>query len=314
MSIFTSVGTPVSNMDWEYVNARADLDWTVSKRPVYVQDANNTLHSSNKFFATTRDDNNAILGVVGPDYAVCQNYELAYLCERLSGNNGVTIRSAGSLQGGSRVWYQMEGDPFDVYGDDTVIPTVLITNGHNGMWPLNVLPTTNRVFCENTLNMAISQGRKNNMLISIKHSTNLSSRLENLIIAMEEFETRKNIFRTNSVILANKDVSVEFVQSFWTNVYIKMFGDVHSNPSTESEEKDNERAESVMIRWTNTFDYEKSRSGTNLWTAFNAVTNWLDHDQQYRGNNKLENKFVNNLFGDVAKQKIEVFNQALTLV
>jgi hypothetical protein len=93
-----------------------------------------------------------------------------------------------------------------------------------------------------------------------------------------------------------------------------MFGDIHNNPSNEKEVDANNRAASVMIRWSNTFDEEAGQVGYNMWNAANAVTNWLDHGQIYRGNKKTENKFNDVVFGNRAKYKIDVMNAALALV
>ena len=69
-----------------------------------------------------------------------------------------------------------------------------------------------------------------------------------------------------------------------------------------------------MIKWSNTFDLETPLSGSNLWTAMNAVTYWIDHNQIYRGNNKAENRFVDVLFGTGAKEKVAVMDRALSMV
>lgn len=314
-NIFLNNGTDVTNATMTEATAKAGLDWTVSKRPIYVQSDNNSeYHTTNRFFATTRDDSDHILGIVGPDYKVIQNHELAYMAERIQGND-IQVESAGSIRNGSRVWYQLRGNPFGIGPKkDENVPMCLLTNGHDGMNPLCILPTTRRVICENTLNMALQQGRKSKMFISLKHTGNISDRLESLVDAISDFKDRTEIFRSKADILARAEVSTEFVQKFWTQVYMDSFGKIHDNPTKESEVDDNKEASSTMLKWAETFDSEVKLSGANLWTATNAVTYWLDHQQIYRGNNKTENRFVDVLFGDRAKQKIDVMNQALSLV
>jgi hypothetical protein len=66
-----------------------------------------------------------------------------------------------------------------------------------------------------------------------------------------------------------------------------------------------------MIKWADTFDSEVKHSGANLWTAMNAVTNWLDHNQVYRGSGKTDNRFNDTVFGKGASEKVEVMNMAL---
>jgi phage/plasmid-like protein (TIGR03299 family) len=314
MSIFTQVGSDVTQTSsLNEAMQQADLNWTVSKRPIYVP-TQTEYATTNKWFANTRDDVDHILGIVGPDYQIIQNSELAYMASRVCGTD-VKVETCGSIQGGQRVWLQLSSNPFAVGPKkDEVQPKFLLTNGHTGMHPLAALPTTVRVICENTLNMALNTGRKNNMMITLKHTGNIQDRLESLINAIHEFKDRTQNFQEKAEVLANKSVSTEFVQNFWTNVYMDMFGNIHNNPTTEQQNEDNKDARSTMIKWSNTFDLETPVSGSNLWTAMNAVTYWIDHNQIYRGNNKAENRFVDVLFGTGAKEKVAVMDRALSMV
>jgi phage/plasmid-like protein (TIGR03299 family) len=313
MSIFQQIGKDVTGSN-NITQAMTDagLDWNVSKRQIFVQ-GNADMCTTNKWYANTRDDNDQILGIVGPDYQVIQNSELAYMAERVCGGN-VKVETCGLLHGGERVWIQLASNPFDVGPNkDEVQPKFLLTNGHTGMHPLAALPTTTRVICENTLNMALNVGRKTNMMITLKHTGGINARIESLITAIEDFKFRTNDFQIKANFIAGKSVTTEFVQKFWTQVYVDMFGNIHNEPTTEEHKEDNEQAKSVMIKWANTFDLEQKVSGANLWTAMNAVTYWLDHDQLYRGKNKAENRFVDVLFGQRAKEKVNIMEYALSV-
>ena len=312
MSAFNTIGTHVDGLSMDEAINQANLNWTVSKRPIFVLSENDQdWHGTNRFFATTRDDNNHILGVVGPDYQVVQNEELMYLCERLQGSD-VRIEGAGSFNNGSRVFVQMRGNAFDVGPkNDVNIPMTLFTNGHDGQWPLSCLPTSIRVICQNTLNMALRQGKKNNMLISLKHTGNIQDRLDSMVEAIENWKLRSQEFEVKANDLARKEVTTEFVQAFWTHVYMNMFGDMHESPMNDDQIADNKAASSTLVKWSNTFDSEVKHSGANLWTAMNSITYWLDHQQIYRGEKKSENRFNDILFGKGAKEKVDVMNAAL---
>ena len=43
--------------------------------------------------------------------------------------------------------------------DDLVVPYALVCNGHDGETMLRIMPTTTRVVCDNTLTLALSEGR-----------------------------------------------------------------------------------------------------------------------------------------------------------
>jgi hypothetical protein len=60
--------------------------------------------------------------------------------------------------------------------DDVIQPYVLLVNSHDGSTALRMIPTTVRVVCMNTLNLALSHaGRKEG--ISIRHRPNLDQRV-----------------------------------------------------------------------------------------------------------------------------------------
>lgn len=315
MSAFNAIGAPIEGLSMDEAINQANLNWTVSKRPIFVQSGRDQdWHSTNKFFATTRNDNDHILGIVGTDYQIVQNEELMYLCERLQGPD-VRIETAGSFNSGSRVFVQMRGNAFDVGPKgDVNIPMTLFTNGHDGQWPLSSLPTSIRVICQNTLNMALKQGKKNNMLISLKHTGNIQDRLDAMVEAIENWKIRTNDFQNKAETLARREVNTEFVQKFWLDVYTNMFGDAHESPMNEDQIADNKAASSTLVKWSNTFDSEVKHSGANLWTAMNSITYWLDHQQIYRGEKKAENRFNDILFGNGAKEKVDVMNFALASV
>jgi len=314
MNIFNVVGYDVNGLTQEEALTFADLNWTVAKQPIWTDGINGPITSA-KHFATVRQDNQAILGIVGPDYAPVQNHELLYLCERVAKDSQITIETAGPLFGGSRVWIQLKGDCFDVGPKkDQNYTTTLFTNGHDGLWPLCSLPTSYRVVCQNTLNMAINEGRKKNMIISMKHVGDMQSRLEQMYMAIQEFKDRAVDFKEKVNLLGNTPVSTEFVQEFWTKVYIDLYGNFSSDPTTEDQKEKFDHAKSKVLKWINVFDSEVKESGANLWTAMNAVTYDLDHNQIYRGDRKYENRFNDILFGNGAKEKINVMNRALSMV
>lgn len=307
MSIFTTAGRNVDGMSMAEAIAHANLDWTVTTQPVLYQHEAE-IKADGQYYANVRQDTGRVLGIVGSGYRVIQNSEVAAMAEAINGKN-VRIETVGNLYQGERIWFLMRGDSFNVGNrDDEVRPYTLLTNAHNGKHTLSVLPTTVRVICENTLNAAL---RRSKMSVTIKHTGNIQSRISSLLDGIEFFRVRTEEFAKQANLMAQREVTTDFVQTFWTNVYISQFGEIHENPVNADQADDNSKAVSTMIKWSNTFDSESRITGANLWTAANAVTNWLDHDQIYRGNNKTDNKFDDILFGDRAKAKIRVMEYAL---
>ena len=82
------------------------------------------------------------------------------------------------------------------------------------------------------------------------------------------------------------------------------------NPQNIDEQRKLNKFTSVKIKLWDIFDKE-AELGSNMWTAFNAVTNHIDHNTTYRGERKAENKFYGNLYGTAATKKDKILSYSL---
>lgn len=97
------------------------------------------------------------LGIVGPDYTVLQDHEVIRWFEPWIDSNSCTIETGGAIYGGSRFWVlaKLKQDPVDVVTGDPVEQYVVAINGHGGKIAFRAFPTTVRVVCKNTMQMAM---------------------------------------------------------------------------------------------------------------------------------------------------------------
>lgn len=153
----------------------AGIDWEVQQRPLFTSDdGQNANHKVEGWVANVRSDNGATLGIVGEGYKVVQNREAFAFTDALLGE-GVRYESAGSLQGGQRVWLLAKlPNPVTILGDK-VEPYLVFSNGHNGRNAVKVAITPVRVVCMNTLNMALD-GAKRSWVTT--HEGNIAAKLE----------------------------------------------------------------------------------------------------------------------------------------
>jgi phage/plasmid-like protein (TIGR03299 family) len=177
---------------------RFGLTWPVAQYPLVAKLPDGTeleipTHVAN--VRTADQDGNAIrhlLGVVGADYSVCQNRELAEFTDALAQTGRVTIESCGSVRGGKRVWFLARGEAFDVGGSDKVWPYVLVSNGHDGTQAIRITPTTVRVVCSNTLHMVIPDvegTQAESAAYVIRHSGLIADKLGQARQALAQYET-----------------------------------------------------------------------------------------------------------------------------
>src|ERR1041385_3578099 len=81
---------------------RAGLDWTVSRRAMFLQGGEPVPNSH----AIARDDNNRVVGVVGNRYTAIQNVEALKVLDGVVGSGEAVYANAGMFDGGSKVFLQ----------------------------------------------------------------------------------------------------------------------------------------------------------------------------------------------------------------
>ena len=137
--------------------------------------------------ANIRNDNHAVLGVVTDKYKVVQNDDAFAFTDNLLGE-GVTYETAGSLNGGKRVWLLAKLPERYKLLDDEVTPYLVFTNSHDGSGAIRVAVTPVRVVCNNTLNLALNTAKRS---WSVAHKGDIQKKLE---------EARNTLFMANQYL------------------------------------------------------------------------------------------------------------------
>jgi len=151
---------------------KAKLSWNVAQSPVQWMESDGTLRIDDSYMCNYRDDNGALLGIVGRGYTVVQNTDAFEFADHLIGE-GVQYEYVGSNKGGKRVWL-LAKMPERTILHDAYAPYLLFANGHDGNTAINVCMTPMRVACWNTMNLALRNARQR---WSFCHTTNVISRL-----------------------------------------------------------------------------------------------------------------------------------------
>lgn len=148
----------------------AGLDWKVLQEPVYTQ--------SEEFIkgykANVRDSDRKVLGVVTDRYKVIQNEEAFSFTDSLLGE-GVRYETAGSLQGGKKVWILARLPHEYIISGEQISPYLVFSNTHDGSGAIKVALTPIRVVCQNTLNLALDTARRS---WSMVHTGDVQGKLE----------------------------------------------------------------------------------------------------------------------------------------
>jgi phage/plasmid-like protein (TIGR03299 family) len=216
-----------------------------------------------------------VLGIVGSEYKPLQNRDAFQWFDPIVGEGKAIYHTAGALGDGERVWILAKlPDDIQVIGDDIANKFLLLSNSHDGTSSVQVKFTPVRVVCQNTLTMALNQGRG----IHVPHTRNLSERLaaarDALGIIRKRFDEIADDFRRMARIQVNTDR---------LNRYLAK---VFPTPSNPDDKRATFRVQQARLESTRLFTDGSGNSqqpvrGT-LWAAYNGIAEYVDYGTNLR--------------------------------
>src|SRR5262245_19963991 len=82
----------------------ASLNWLVESQPLYIKEPDGTFTMIDEVVANVRSDTRERLGIVTPDYSIIQNLKSFQIMDAIVGEAAAMYETAGSLNGGRRIW------------------------------------------------------------------------------------------------------------------------------------------------------------------------------------------------------------------
>ena len=321
----------------------AVLDWLVTKAPLHLADGTKVPGA----FATVRSDTGAALGVVGGNYVPFQNAESFRFMDALVGEGLATYETAGSLNGGKRVWIMARiPKELRVGQNDVITPYVLLTNRHDGGGAIRMLPTSVRVVCNNTLNMALGARGASKEGLSIRHTKNVEAAVEEARTKLGIIGRRVDTFQAQIDALAKVSLKDSEVRDYFEQLYPtgrrkapaarvgvdegglldsilqarQSGGEVVREllAAAEEEKSRTQKRNAKILEQLVANFHDKTNTLPGIegtaWAAYNAVSEWVDHQSTVRGKDDLAkaNSRMNSIFfGAGNDKKQEAFELAL---
>lgn len=243
------------------------LDWKVEQEPVYTETGN--LISG--FKANVRDTDQKILGVVTDRYKVIQNEEAFAFTDELLGE-GIRYETAGSLQGGKKVWLLAHMPHEYIIAGERISPYLVFSNTHDGSGSIRVAVTPVRVVCSNTLNLALDTAKRS---WSAVHTGNIRSKLEEakntLFMAASYMDELGREFET----LRKKKLTDKQVME-----YIGLLIPLDENGSPQQKKNIIRLQEDMKMRYFDAPDLQDV--GKNAYRFINAVSDFATHAEPLR--------------------------------
>ncbi len=259
----------------------AGLDWTT--RIESIQTTSGLPIVGRRSRAVIRNDNNTVLGVVGPRHKIIDNATCFDFMDAVAGRSGgITYETAGYLGIGERIWLLARTDNIIRVGKggrDEMAPYLLLHNAHDGSFVLRVLFTAIRVVCQNTLNEAL-QDRSG---VAIRHTGDVTSKVAQAQEVLGLAHTAFDDLAAQFTALSKHKLSDAQRHAFFKAAMA---------PAKVT--ADNPDAEDVNRRWPSVVakldeiaeagmgqaDFPEIR-GT-AWAAYNSITEYQDHHASFK--------------------------------
>lgn len=265
----------------------AELDWSVSKRPMFYSTKSEggldavSRRAVHEHYALVRDSDHRLLDVVGARYQPTQNKDAFEFFDGFVKECKLKMHTAGSLCDGQYVWALAKTEQsLRVSANDSLDSYVLLMSPHKLGKSLICQHTSVRVVCQNTLNLALQEGKT---AFRMSHARRFdehakSEAAEVLGLISKSFED----FGVQSQFLAGSKASDDDVRQFFGAVF---------NMDDKMIESEKQRKNSLLQRLL--LAYNGEAPGANLssakgtwWGVLNSVTFVLDHNS---GGNKDRN-------------------------
>jgi phage/plasmid-like protein (TIGR03299 family) len=283
----------------EQILELAGLNWPVHCQPIeYTNPTDGQVYTTETRRVLFRGDNATVLDTVGSDYQPFQNSEIMEFFREYAAAGDLNIDTAGSFEGGRRIWVLADLKKAFSIGDDEVKGYVLLMNPHiYGKGFMAKLVKT-RVVCANTLAAALREGGES---IKIWHNKQFNSVerqkvAERLGVAREMLDA----FKQEAELLASTILDQDTARKLAIRIVGKPGKELSDQPR-------------VVLRVLDL--YNGSGMGSQLasakdtaWGLLNGVTQYLDHEY----GKKPEIRMNRAWFGEGDVQKRKAFTTLLT--
>lgn len=251
--------TELTDATVESILEYADLDFTVSKRPIRYQKQDGTWADQADRVFVVRDTDEVPFDVVSKDYGVFQYSEAFDFLNHLEGAEFV---AAHALKDGKQAYMVVrlpDLDEFSAGGDQHELD-VLIRTSHDRTRAVEVFTMPMRIWCTNQLPIRpMGQGITNRW--SVNHIGNVNEKMHDAEKLVTNVRSYVEDFKNTAQRLVNIKLDTGNAQDILTRTLRKSV-------------KQDEVVESIVSLWQNADTVGNSDNG---WGLVNAVSDYYEH-------------------------------------
>lgn len=245
----------------------AGLDWRVLQEPIFT----GTDERVEGYKANIRDSDRKVLGVVTDRYKVIQNEEAFAFTDELLGE-GVRYETAGSLQGGKKVWLLAHMPHEYIITGERISPYLLFSNTHDGSGAIRVALTPIRVVCQNTLNLALSTAKRSWSMI---HTGDVRQKIDEAKDTLFRAEKYMDELGKEVEALQTKKLTDKKVRD-----YIEILLPVEDGSTPQQMRNMKRLRDDLEARYFEAPDLQDT--GKNAYRFINAVSDFATHAEPLR--------------------------------
>lgn len=280
----------------------AGLGFLVEKKPIYLADGTQVPGK----FATVRADVNRPLGVVSGRYEILQNTDAFKFFDSIVERDEAVYHSAGVLGSGERIWVMAKlPEHISISGVDDVNVYVTLLSGHDGKTGVAAFVHLERIVCNNTLQVAIRQGKDKGKFVKFRHDTGVINRVANGSYLLGIVNNYKREVESLFTTLSAKKVDSAYTKAFVEALFPALPEEIVKNMS---------RKPSFQIYRDQVLEAIECGAGQDMptaqgtaWGLFNGVTYFVDHVKKGTGND-LSKKQSSIWWGDGARVRQRAFD------
>ena len=272
----------------------AGLDWRVEQKNIQLCGGSKVPG----YKANVRSTDGKVLGVVSDRYRIVQNADAFEFTDSIIGGD-VRYETAGSLNGGKKIWLLAKLPETEIAGDKTE-PYLCFSNTHDGSGAVRVCVTPIRVVCNNTLNLALDSSKR---AWSVRHTGSLQSKMH---------EARACLRMANRYMGALAEKADRMANTTITRDQLNMILDELFPVDEHTTEREKQNIKKLRDEYMVCYfapDLVKFRD--TAWGAYNAMSDMITHNAPLRKTeNYRENNWGRLMDGHVMMDKMAVLLNA----
>lgn len=269
------------------------LNWQVNKQPLFFKNGDPQVDMATDMFGLVRNTDNRVLGYCKEQYEIFQNIDALNWCDPLVRSELWRYETAGALKNGEVCWVLLKQGERELVHSDILKEYLLLLWSHDGSRAVQTMPTTIRVVCNNTLQMALDSATFRNR---IRHTISMKPKLEEIRSIYSEtreaFNNQDEIFNRMLDFTMSEGRTIEYVD----HILRMRYGIDNIDALDEGRSKTNAtniRNTLLAAAYNGTGAQELGINGT-MYGVFNGVEEAVEH---YIGGNRVKDRGMNILFG-----------------